>query len=108
MDCEIESAVMSVEENHGYLATAIGDSSMQVFLTVERCVLGSPNKLVSIIVTLIGVYFAFNIAYPRPLYPTLIFLQHFVLDIQRIPDTVKRSLVHFCIFVLCVHLYLCI
>ena len=60
----MDSAVMTLPENHGYLAVAVGDSSVQVFLTADRYLLGSPNKTVSILVSLIGVYFSFNIAYP--------------------------------------------
>ena len=86
----MDSAVITLPENHGYLA---GDSSVQVFLTADRYLLGSPNKTVSILVGLIGVYFSFNIAYPKPLYPIFIFLQYFVLNItdsQHVPDIVKR------------------
>ena len=89
----MDSAVITLPENHGYLAVAVGDSSVQVFLTADRYLLGSPNKTVSILVGLIGVYFSFNIAYPKPLYPILLFLQHFVLNItdsQHVPDIVKR------------------
>ena len=54
----MDSAVMTLPENHGYLAVAVGDSSVQV---LDRYLLGSPNKTVSILVGLIGVYFSFNI-----------------------------------------------
>ena len=52
----MDSAVMTLPENHGY-AVAVGDSSVQVFLTADRYLLGSPNKTVSILLGLIGVYF---------------------------------------------------
>jgi hypothetical protein len=41
---------------------------------------------------LMSAYFAFNIAYPRQLYPILLFLQHHVFGIkdnQTIPNIVK-------------------
>ena len=53
----MDSAVMTLPENHGYLAVAVGDASVQVFLTADRYLLGSPNKTVSILLGLIGVYF---------------------------------------------------
>ena len=73
----------------------LSDSSAQVFLTAERCLLGSPSNTTSLIIALMGVYFSFNMVYPKPLYPICIFLQHFVLDLvngQRVPDrlSVKR------------------
>ena len=91
----MDSAVMTLPENNGYLAVAVGDSSVQVFLTADRYLLGSPNKTVSILVGLIGVYFSFNIAYiPKTIISKKkIFLQHFVLNItdsQLVPDIVKR------------------
>ena len=62
-----------------------------MFLTADRYLLGSPNKTVSILVGLIGVYFPFNIVYPKPLYPNLfIFAVLNITDSQRVPDIVKR------------------
>ena len=93
MDCDVETAVLNITENHGYLAIVVADSSAQVFLTAERCLLGSPNNSISVLIALMGIYFSFNMVYPKPLYPICIFLQHFVLDIvdgQRVPDIVKR------------------
>ena len=73
IDCDLEAAVQNLSENHGYLATAVSDSSAQVFLTAEGCLLGSPNNATSVIVALMGVYFAFNMT----LYPICIFLTAF-------------------------------
>ena len=36
MDCNIEEAILGLEENHGYLAVAQSDSSIQVYLVSER------------------------------------------------------------------------
>ena len=96
IDCDMDAAVLNVTENHGYLVAVVGDSSAQVFLTAEssRCVLGSPNNAISALTTLIGIYFAFNMAFLKPLYPICISLQHFVLqilDTQKVPDVVKLS-----------------
>ena len=93
MDCNVDEAVLKLNENHGYLSATLGDSSLQVYLTAERCVLGSSNNALSTLVALMGIYFTCNIAYPKPLYPICIFLQHFVFNIvdeQKVPDIVKR------------------
>ena len=95
IDCDVETAVLNLSENHGYLATIISDSTVQVFLTAERCLLGCPNNATSVIVALMGIYFSFNMVYPKQLYPMCIFIQHFVLKIidrQKVPDVVKRVL----------------
>ena len=69
MDCDVETAIVNLNENHGYLATVFSDSSAQVFLTAE-CLLGSPSNTTSLIIALMGVYFSFNnMVYPKPLYP---------------------------------------
>ena len=60
MDCDVEMAVLNISENHGYLATVVADSSAQVFLTAERCLLGSPNNATSVIIALMGMYFSFT------------------------------------------------
>lgn len=70
-------------------------TSVQVFLVAERCLLGSPNNATNVLTGLIGVYFSFNMSYPKPIYPTLIFVQQCVLNIidsQSVPDIVKRIL----------------
>lgn len=68
---------------------------MQILLIAERCPLGSPNNAINVLTGLIGLYYTFNMAYPKPLYPILIFVQQFVLNIldsQSVPDVVKRVL----------------
>lgn len=95
MDCDIERGVQGLSQNHGYLAAVVGDTSVQVFVIAERCLLGNPNNAVNALTALIGVYFSFNMAYPKPIYPTIIFVQQFVLNIvdsQSVPDVVKRVL----------------
>ena len=83
----MDSAVITLPENHGYLAVVVGDSFVQVFLTADRYLLGSPNKTVSILEGLIGVYFSFNIAYSEP---NIYFFATFCTDSQHVPDIVNR------------------
>ena len=89
MDSNIEEAVLGVEENHPYVAVAVGDSTLQVHLTAERCLLGSTSNAIGTLVALISIYYICNIAYPKSLFPVCIFLQHFVfhiVDKQKVPD----------------------
>ena len=48
--------------------------NIQVHLTAERCLFGKVKSPINVIVSLIGAYFAFNIAYPKALYPLGIFI----------------------------------
>ena len=92
----METAVLNLSENRGYLATIISDSTVQVFLIAERCLLGCPNNATSVIVALMGIHFSFNMVYPKQLYPMCIFIQHFVLKIidrQKVPDVVKSFVI---------------
>ena len=72
-----------------------GDSSIQVHLTAERFLFGTAKNPINVIISLIGAYFTFDIAYPKALYALFIFIQHFVLNIldkQKVPEIVKRTL----------------
>ena len=70
-----------ITENHVYIAVVTSDSSIQVHLTAERCLFGKAKSTINVIVSLIGAYFAFDIAYPQTLYPLCICIEHFVLRI---------------------------
>ena len=70
---DLDEAVKKITENHVYIAVATSDSSIQVDLTAERCPFGkakSQKKFQS----LIGAYYAFNMAYPKALYPLCIYI----------------------------------
>ena len=81
MDHNLDEAAMALSENHPYLAIVLSGTSLQVFVIVKRCVLEAVMAS-SALSALIGVYFAFNMTYTKPLYPLLIFIQHFLLGIQ--------------------------
>ena len=92
---DLDEAVRKITENHVYIAVVTSDSSIQVHLTAERCLFGKAKSPINLIVSLIGAYFAFDIAYPKALYQLCIFIQHFVLrivDKQKVPEIVKRTL----------------
>ena len=60
-----------------FLVVVQHNDSMQVYIAVEK-MLESENIYENII-DLISVYFTFDIAYPKQLYPLCLFLQHHVL-----------------------------
>lgn len=67
------------------------DDSIQFYIVVEKQVLLESDSIKDSIIDLISVYFTFDIAYPKLLYPVCLFLQHHVLDIvdkQRVPNNV--------------------
>ena len=72
-----------------------GDASIRVHIIAERCIFGTTNNAISILVGLIGAYFTCDIKYLKPIYSVCIFIQHLVLKIidgQKVPDIVKRVL----------------
>ena len=92
MDHNLDEAVMNLRENHPYLGVVMGGTSLQAHLIVERRVLEEVEAS-SVFTALIGAYFAFNMSYPKPIYPILIFVQHFfisVKDKQQIPISLTK------------------
>lgn len=66
--------------------------TMQLFLVVEkRLLVSSFPDFRTAILALIAAYFAFDMAYPKPLYSTLLFIQHYMLNIrddQTVPNAI--------------------
>ncbi len=73
------------------IVVATSDTAKQIFVTAERDILIESVDMAKALVDLISVYFTFDIAYPKPLYPVFLFLQHIVfgiLDDQPQPNCV--------------------
>ncbi len=73
------------------IVVATSDTATQIFITAEKEILIESVDMAKALVDLISVYFTFDIAYPKPLYPVFIFLQHIVfgiLDDQPQPNCV--------------------
>ena len=81
MDQNLEDAVMSLTDNHPYIAMVIGGYSVQLFLVAERCVLEAIEE-VAVFVRSIAAYYAFNMAYPKPILAVLLFIQHYLLGVK--------------------------
>ena len=82
MESDLDSELMSVDSNHPYVGFVSGSSSVQVFLVAEREVLQSPcsDCMVFLEVIYPCIYYAFNMVYPRGLYPVLILIRILCLD----------------------------
>ena len=79
--------------NHPVIGVIVTDSVVQYLLIVERQIL--VDKCASFLEAIndMSAFFTFDIVYPPPLYPLLIFIQRFVMDIedkQRVPPCVTR------------------
>ena len=93
MEADLDKEVMTLTENHSYTALVVGGTLLQIILTAECRILEPLKKSSSTLVSLIAVYFTFNMVYPK--LPILISLQHFVLEIkdkQVIPNTLTKLL----------------
>ena len=67
------------------------DEGVQLFISVENKILVESVNIKQGILDLISTYCSFDIAYPRQLYPVLVFIQHIILKIvdkQRVPNNV--------------------
>ena len=63
----------------------------QFFITVEKQIVVNSSCINTALLDMMSVYFTFDIAYPKPLYSLLLFVQHFILNIrdsQPVPNNV--------------------
>ena len=71
------------------------DRGMQYYVTVEKEILTESEDMRGAVIDMFAAYFAFDIAYPKQLYPVFIFIQHQMLGItdnQPIPNIVQITL----------------
>lgn len=95
MQCDIQEEVKKLGHVFPYIVVLVGDSAVQFVIIVEQLILADSENFIDALLALIGTYFAFNIAYPRQLYPLCIFIQHFIMKIvdkQKVPAVVTRTL----------------
>ena len=82
MENNFHNALLAIEQNHAFVAVIKGDTSVQVILTCERKAVTEVTSSSKLLVTLISLYFTFNIVYPKPLNSLLLFIQCFILCIK--------------------------
>ena len=89
---DIDEFVAANNIQHPHIVATESDENVEYDIFIESECLVTVNSVADVLANLICSYFAFNIAYPKTLYPILIFLQHFVLgikDSQKIPPYVS-------------------
>ena len=92
MEEELKTTLGKIKQNEPYIAKLQPD---QYYVVAEKTVITESNQLLDAIIYTICAYFAFNIVYPKGIYPLLIFLQRYVTGIkdqQEVPSVVKRVL----------------
>ena len=80
---------MRIRENAPYLIMLTSDEGYQFNVVVEHNILSESGNLTTAVLDLFSSYYTFNIMYPRLLYATMIFIQHFVFGItdkQTVPN----------------------
>ena len=71
METTIDEAVLSLNENHGYIAVIMGDSSIDTHLVAERCILASTSNPITLLSSLLALYLLLTL-------PTL---SHYILHV---------------------------
>ena len=91
--CDLDEEVGKLPYIYPYIAVVEGESSVQFFLVAEKVIVSESDGFVDALLDLICAYLTYNIVYPNPLYPVLIFIQRFIMDIkdnQTVPPSVVR------------------
>lgn len=89
---------MNISQPEPYILLEMGSGSFQLFIITEQKIFRESTSFIDAVKDLFAVYYVFDIAYPKPLYPVLLFLQRYVLNIkdsQLIPPSVTRLLSSF-------------
>jgi len=81
MSYNLEKDVLDFPTNHPYIAVVVGNT-LQCFVTAKRFVLCEAKSFSDAIYDLIAAYYAFNIAYPKPIDPILTYIQKLVLNVK--------------------------
>ena len=92
MDEGMDAGLMKIKQNEPYIAKVQHD---QYFVVAERIIIVENTHFIDAMIDTICAYFAFDINYPKSLYPVLIFIQRYILairDNQPIPNVVTRVL----------------
>ena len=91
--CDRDEEVSKLSYVYPYIAM-VGDSCVQFFLVAE-VIVSETDGFLDARFDLICAYFTYNIVYPKPLYPVLLFIQRFVMDMkdsQTVPPSLMRAL----------------
>ena len=91
MDKNLDDSVMSLTDNHPYIHHHSDRRILSAAIS-SRCVAIEES---TVFVGTIAAYYAFNMAYPKPILAVLLFIQHYLLvvkDIQPAPIELTKFL----------------
>ncbi len=88
LELSLGEHVSSTSINHPYLATTDG---LQYFLIVERIVVVSMDTFTEGLFALMSAFYAFDMAYPKNHGAILMFVQHLVMRIDNISETLPPN-----------------
>ncbi len=94
MTLDVEKSVKDLEV-HPLIVKLAGQTSQQYLVCAEKVVLCECSDLADALQTLISTYFVFDIAYPKQMYPILLFIQRYLVGIkdeQPIPSSLIRMI----------------
>ena len=91
-DCEDLEKITGELPPAPRIVVLTSDESKQFFVVAEKEILTESTSLKRALVDVIAAFFTFDMAYPKQLYPVLLFIQHHILDIkddQQVPNIVR-------------------
>lgn len=93
MHCDLDAEIRKIPHNHPYIAAVIASKSISFFLVAERIVICENSSFIYSLLTLIATYYTFDMQYPQPLSPILLFVQRVIMhvsDSAQVPNSVTK------------------
>lgn len=90
----MDAGLMKIKQNEPYIAKPQHD---QYFIVAERIIIVENVQFTDAMINTICAYFAFDINYPKSLYPVLVFIQRYILGIrdnELIPNIVTLQILN--------------
>ena len=81
-DLDLPSYVKAIPMKAPYLLVSSSNEETTFQVVVEQEIISELLSFQSALVMLIGTYYIFDIAYPKPLYSLLIFIQHQIFGLR--------------------------
>ena len=93
--CDLHDEIQRQPHVYPFIAMVEGDACLQFFQVAEKVVVCESEGFMGALLDLVCVYYTFDIVYPKPLYPVLLFIQQFIMGIkdkQPMPPSLTRTL----------------
>ena len=95
MIVDVDDEITKITQNEPYIPVVRSDRSSQYYVVAGRKIAIKSCSFNDALIDLVSMYFVFDIAYPKPMYPLPYFIQRFILDIkdnQAVTPAVTRML----------------